>query len=67
MLDTGPEMTSKAMFLGSAQADMRLRFFDLGKPIPNVFVEGYNARFWETCLNEYWFTSLADTQQTIES
>ena len=33
----------------------------------NAFVESFNARFRDTCLNEYWFTSLADAWQTIES
>ena len=46
---------------------MQLRFIDPGKPIQNAFVESFNARFRDTCLNEYWFTSLADARQTIES
>jgi len=67
VLDNGPELTSKAMFLWSEQAGVRLRFIDLGKPIQNAFVESFNARFRDTCLNEYWFTGLADARQTIES
>ena len=67
VLDNGPELTSKAMFLWSEQAGVRLRFIDPGKPIQNAFVESFNARFRDTCLNEYWFTSLADARQTIES
>ena len=67
VLDNGPEMISKAMFLWSEQAGVRLRFIDPGKPMQNAFVESFNARFRDTCLNEYWFTSLADARQTIES
>ena len=33
VLDNGPEMTSKAMFLFSEQAGVRLRFIDPGKPM----------------------------------
>ena len=63
MVDNGP----KAMFLWSEKAGVRLRFIDPGKPIQKAFVESFNGRFRDTCLNEYWFTSLADARQTIES
>ncbi len=46
---------------------MRLQFIDPGEPIQNALVESFNARFRDTGLNEYWFTSLADARQTIES
>lgn len=67
VLDNGPELTSKARFFWSEQAGVRSRFIDPGKPIQNVLVESFNARFRDTCLNEYGFTSLADARQTIES
>ena len=67
LVDNGPELTSKALFLWSEKTGVRLRFIDPGKPIQNAFVESFNARFRDTCLNEYWFTSLADARQTIES
>ena len=67
MVDNGPELTGKAMFLWSERTGVQLRFIDPGKPIQNAFVESFNARFRDTCLNEYWFTSLADARQTIES
>ncbi|MBI2821875.1 MAG: transposase [Acidobacteria bacterium] len=37
-----------------------------GKPIQNAFVESLNGKLRDACLNEYWFTSIADAQQTIE-
>ena len=67
VVDNGPELTSKAMFLWSERAGVRLQFIDPGKLIQNAFVESFNARFRDTCLNEYWFTSLADARKTIES
>ena len=67
VVDNGPELTSKALFFWSEKTGVRLRFIDPGKPIQNAFVESFNARFRDTCLNEYWFTSLADARQTIES
>ena len=46
---------------------MRLRFILPGKPIQNAFVEVFNARFRDECLNEHWFTGLPDARQTIET
>ncbi len=63
----GPELTSKALFFWSEKTGVRLRFIDPGKPIQNAFVKSFNARFRDTCLNEYWFTGLADARQSIES
>ena len=67
VLDNGPELTSKAMFLWAEKASVRLRFIDPGKPLQNAFVESFNARFRDTCLNESWFTSLADAREMIGS
>ena len=67
VVDNGPELTSKAMFFWWEKTGVRLRFIDPGKPIQNALVESFSARFRDTCLNEYWFTSLADARQTIES
>ena len=67
VVDNGPELTSKAMFPWSERAGVGLQFIDSGKPMQNAFVESFNARFRDTCLNEYWFTSLADARQSIES
>lgn len=66
VMDNGPELTSKALFLWSEQTGVRLRFIDPGKPIQNAFVESFNGRFRDSCLNEHWFVSLADARETIE-
>ena len=49
VLDNGPELTIKAMFLWSVQAGVRPRFIDPGKAIQNALVESFNARFRDTC------------------
>ena len=38
-----------------------------GKPNQNAYVESFNGRFRDECLNEHWFTSLAHTQVLIET
>ena len=46
---------------------MTLRFIRPGKPIENAYVESFNGKFRDECLNEHWFVSLADAQVTIEA
>jgi putative transposase len=38
-----------------------------GKPNENAYIESFNGKFRDECLNEHWFVSLADAQATIES
>jgi len=64
--DYGPEFTSKAMFLWAKQAGVTLYFIQTGKLTQNAFVESFNGKFREYCLNLHWFASLEDSRSTIE-
>lgn len=44
---------------------VQLYFIQPGKPVQNCFVESFNGRFREECLNQSWFTSLDYTRQTV--
>jgi putative transposase len=44
-----------------------LQFIEPGKPVQNCFIESFNGRLRDECLNESWFVSLADAQRTIEA
>ena len=46
---------------------VRLHFIDLGKPTQNAFIESFNGKFRDECLNENWFLDLADARQIIEA
>ncbi|MBI4005050.1 MAG: transposase [Gammaproteobacteria bacterium] len=37
-----------------------------GKPTQNAFVESFNARFRDTCLNQHWFRDLNDAREVID-
>ena len=65
--DNGPELTSKAMFLWSQRRGVKLHFIQPGKPTQNSFVESFNGKFREYCLDLNWFTSLEDARVRIES
>lgn len=65
VLDNGPELTSKAMFFWSQKSGVKLNFIQPGKPTQNAFVESFNGRFRDGCLNQHWFSSLDDARQII--
>lgn len=64
--DNGPEFTSKAMFFWTRSHDIKLHFIQPGKPTQNAFVESFNGKFREYCLDLHWFASLDDAQEIIE-
>ncbi len=64
--DNGPEFTSKAMFFWSKRTGVKLQFIQPGKPTQNAFVESFNGKFREYCLDLNWFASLEDARSTIE-
>jgi len=65
--DNGPEFTSKAMLLWSEERDVRIHFIEPGKPSQNAFVESFNGKFRDECLNENWFYGLEDAREKIEN
>lgn len=67
MVDNGPEFTSKAMIKWACNNGVNLHYIDPGKPIQNAFVESFNGRFRDECLNQYWFTSLSDANEIISA
>jgi len=67
VLDNGPECTSKALDQWAYEHDVTLAFIRPGKPIENCFVESFNGRFRDECLNLHWFLSLHDARRRIEA
>ena len=66
VLDNGPELTSRALDQWAYERGVRLHFIDPGKPQQNGFIESFNGRFRDECLNEHWFLSLADARRIVE-
>lgn len=66
VLDNGPELTSKALDQWAYERGVKLHFIDPGKPQQNGFIESFNGKFRDECLNENWFLSLADARRIIE-
>ncbi len=63
--DNGPKLTCIAMFFWSKDKRIKLHFIQPGKPTQNAFVESFNGKFREVCLNQHWFQSLSHARNII--
>jgi putative transposase len=66
-VDNGPEFISKDLDLWAYWNKVTLDFSRPGKPTDNAFIESFNARFRQECLNEHWFLTLEDAREKIEA
>jgi transposase InsO family protein len=44
-----------------------IQFIRSDKAVENAFVESFNGKFRDECLNEHWFSDRADARSTIET
>lgn len=65
--DNGPEFTSLAMDRWADRHGIKLSFIQAGKPQQNGFIESFNGKFREECLNQHLFRDMADAQTKIEA
>jgi len=65
--DNGPEFTSRALDQWAYECGVRIQFIEPGKPIQNAFIESFNGRLRDECLNQYVFVSLDDARRKIEA
>lgn len=63
--DQGPEFTGKALDQWACRHGVQLKLIQAGKPTQNAFIESFNGRFRDECLNDHWFTSLAEARILI--
>src|SRR6185295_16414163 len=66
-VDQGTEFVSRDLDVWAYQRGVTLDFSRPGKPTDNAFIEAFNGRFREECLNAHWFLSLADAQEKVEN
>ena len=65
--DNALEFCGRAMLTWAHERRVTLRLIEPGKPNQNAYVESFNGRFRDECLNEHWFTSVAHAQAVIEA
>jgi putative transposase len=66
-VDNGPEFISKALDLWAFDNNVKLRFIQPGKPVQNAYIESFNGKFRDECLNEHVFINLNSAQKLIET
>jgi putative transposase len=66
MTDNGPEFAGTVLDAWAFKRGVKLHFIDPGKPTQNAYVESFNGKFRDECLNEHWFLDLAEARQRIE-
>jgi putative transposase len=64
--DDGTELTSNAIFAWQQQRGVEWHYIAPGKPMQNGFVESFNGRLRDECLNEHLFANLKEARQIIE-
>ena len=65
--NTGTELTSHAMLRRQQERGVAWHYIAPGKPQQNGFVESFNGRFRDECLNEHLFRSLPAARRIIEA
>ncbi|GAC1395425.1 MAG: hypothetical protein NVSMB68_12460 [Thermoanaerobaculia bacterium] len=65
--DNGPEFIGRALEIWSEQTGVKIHFIQPGRPVQNCYVESFNGRLRDECLNEHWFTSMDDARRIIEA
>ncbi len=66
-VDNGPEFISRVVDQWAYANGVTLHFIDPGKPVQNAFIESFNGKFRDECLNQSWYTSLEEARQEIET
>jgi len=64
--DNGPEFAGRALDLWAHARGVSLQFIRPGKPVENAFIESFNGKFRNECLDTEWFNSITEAQQTVE-
>ena len=65
--DNGPEFISRVLDAWAYGHRIELHFIEPGKPNQNAYVESFNGRLRDECLNEHWFANLGHARQLIET
>ncbi len=66
-VDHGTEFMSRALEDWAFARGVQLDFIRPGKPVENAFIEAFNGRLRDECLNVHQFTSIEDAREKIEA
>ena len=66
-VDHGPEFEGQVIDAWAYQRNVQLSFIRPGKPNENAYIESFNGKFRDECLNEHWFLTMAHARRAIET
>lgn len=66
-VDHGTEFTSRALDEWAYRRGVALDFIRPGKPVDNGYIESFNGKLRDECLNAHQFLSIADARSKIEA
>lgn len=66
-VDNGSEFTGKAIDKWAYKNKVKLDFITPGKPTGNAYIESFNGKFREECLNDNWFFNIVRARYIIEA
>jgi putative transposase len=65
-VDNGPEFSSRALDAWAHRRGVKLVFSRPGRPTDNPFIEAFNGRLRQECLDQYWFFSVEEARARVE-
>lgn len=64
-MDNGSELTSRHFLCWGIDHRIELNHIEPGKPVQNAFIESFNGRLRDECLNTSWFRNLWEARRRI--
>jgi putative transposase len=65
-VDHGTELTSRGLDEWAYRRGVKLAFTTPGKPTENGYIESFNGKLRDECLNAWQFVSIADAKEKVE-
>ena len=65
--DRGPEFCSRAVDEWAHRIGVKLQFIRPGKPVENAFIESFNGKCRDECLNERLFLTIEQARTVTET
>ncbi|MDI7223740.1 integrase core domain-containing protein [Leptospira santarosai] len=66
VVGNGPEFTSKSFLKWTQEKGIDIHFTTPGKPTENAFIESFNGKMRNRCLNENWFKNIEEARRLVE-
>jgi putative transposase len=67
VIDNGTEFTSRVLDAWAYRRGVALHFIAPGKPVQNAYIESFNGRLRDECLNQHWFSCVAEARILIDA